>query len=151
MAHTDGEKKLEGTVIVRGEGHGFAQTIIAGEHRYLSDEPPSAGGTDLGPSPYDLLLSALGACTSMTMAMYARRKQWPLDRVTIHLRHSRVHADDCVSCESGDVALTVIDRDIAIEGSLDQAQRARLLEIANRCPVHRTLTSTTITVRTRLI
>ena len=87
----------------------------------------------------------------MTMAMYARRKQWPLDRVTIHLRHSRVHADDCVSCESGDVALTVIDRDIAIEGSLDQAQRARLLEIANRCPVHRTLTSTTITVRTRLI
>jgi len=150
MTHTNGEQQLEGMVIVRGEAHGFAQTIIAGEHRYLSDEPPSAGGTDLGPSPYDLLLSALGACTSMTMGMYARRKQWPLERVTIRLRHSRVHAEDCAACESGDVGLTVIDRDIEIEGRLDQDQRARLLEIANRCPVHRTLASK-IEVRTRLV
>jgi putative redox protein len=139
----------EGLVIVRGAANGFVQEITAGAHRLRSDEPTSVGGADAGPTPYDLLLAALGSCTSMTMAMYARRKEWPLERVTVRLRHSRVHAEDCATCESTDAKLTVIDRDIAVEGPLDDSQRARLLAIANRCPVHLTLTSR-IDIRTRL-
>src|SRR5678815_5461763 len=138
-----------GLVIVRGAGDGFAQEIAAGPHRLRSDEPTSADGTDTGATPYDLLLAALGSCTSMTMAMYARRKQWPLERVTVRLRHSRVHSDDSEACETHDAKLTVIERDIEIDGTLDDQQRARLLAIANRCPVHLTLTSR-IDVRTTL-
>ena len=138
-----------GLVIVRGAADGFVQEIIAGSHHLRSDEPASAGGTDTGPTPYDLLLAALGACTSMTMAMYERRKKWPLERVTVRLRHSRVHAEDCASCETQDSRLTVIDREIAVEGSLDDDQRARLVAIANRCPVHLTLSSR-IDIRTTL-
>ena len=143
------ERAAEGLVIVRGAADGFAQEITTGAHRLRSDEPASAGGTDSGPTPYDLLLAALGSCTSMTVAMYARRKQWPLKRVTVRLRHSRVHAEDCAACETDDVKVTVIDRDIELDGSLDEDQRARLLAIANRCPVHRTLTSR-IDIRTSL-
>ena len=94
-----GEER-EGVVIVRGAATGFAQEIIAGPHQFVSDEPTSVGGTDTGPTPYDLLLAALGSCTSMTIAMYARRKQWALERVTVRLRHSRVHAEDCADCET---------------------------------------------------
>ena len=144
------ERRAEGLVIVRGDADGFAQEITAGAHHLRSDEPASAGGTDSGPTPYDLLLAALGSCTSMTVAMYARRKQWPLKRVTVLLRHSRVHAGDCEACEGDDVKLTVIDREIELDGSLGEDQRARLLAIANRCPVHRTLTSR-IDIRTRLL
>jgi uncharacterized OsmC-like protein len=139
----------EGLVIVRGDANGFAQEITAGAHRLRSDEPAAAGGTDSGATPYDLLLAALGSCTSMTVAMYARRKQWPLERVTVHLRQARAHAADCAACETEDARLTVIDRDIELHGSLDEGQRARLLAIANRCPVHLTLTSR-IDIRTRL-
>ncbi len=139
----------EGIVVVRGAADGFAQDIAAGSHQFRSDEPASAGGTDRGPTPYDLLLAALGSCTSMTVAMYARRKQWPLQRVTVHLRHSRVHAEDCAACETQDARLTVIERDIQLDGPLDEEQRARLLAIANRCPVHLTLTSK-IDIRTKL-
>jgi putative redox protein len=142
------EQRSEGVVVVRGSG-GFAQEIIAGSHHFVSDEPASAGGTDSGPTPYDLLLAALGSCTSMTIAMYARRKQWALERVTIRLRHSRVHAEDCAACETREAKLTVIERDIELDGELDEEQRARLLAIANRCPVHLTLTSR-IDIRTRL-
>lgn len=145
----DEQPSAEGLVIVRGAADGFVQEIIAGIHRLRSDEPASAGGTDTGPTPYDLLLAALGSCTSMTVAMYARRKQWPLERVTVRLRHSRVHAEDCAACETSEAKLTVIERDIAVEGALDDSQRARLLAIANRCPVHLTLTSR-IDIRTRL-
>jgi putative redox protein len=137
------------SVIVRGDAAGFAQQITAGTHHLQSDEPASAGGTDTGPTPYDLLLAALGSCTSMTVAMYARRKQWPLTGVTVHLRHSRVHAEDCAACETTDAKLTVIDRDIELDGALSEEQRTRLLEIANRCPVHLTLTSK-IDIRTTL-
>jgi putative redox protein len=144
-----GERPAEGVVIVVGSAEGFAQDIVAGSHRFVSDEPAPAGGTDTGPAPYDLLLASLGSCTSMTVAMYARRKQWPLQRVTVRLRHSRVHAKDCAACETGDARLTVIERDITIEGALDADQRARLLAIANRCPVHLTLSSQ-IDIRTRL-
>lgn len=143
------ERPAKGQVIVRGAADGFVQHITAGAHHLRSDEPVSAGGTDSGPSPYDLLLAALGSCTSMTVAMYARRKQWPLTRVTVRLRHSRVHAEDCAVCETEDATLTVIDRDIELDGSLAEDQRARLLAIANRCPVHLTLTSR-IDIRTRL-
>ena len=144
-----GGEQSEGLVIVRGAADGFVQEITAGAHRLRSDEPVSAGGTDTGATPYDLLLAALGSCTSMTVAMYARRKQWPLERVAVHLRHSRVHAADCAACESGEAKLTVIDREIEFEGPLDDSQRARLLDIANRCPVHLTLTSR-IDIRTKL-
>ncbi len=139
----------EGVVIVRGAATGFAQEIIAGPHQFASDEPTSAGGTDSGPTPYDLLLAALGSCTSMTIAMYARRKQWALQRVTVRLRHSRVHAEDCADCETRPAWLTLIERDIELEGVLDEEQRARLLAIANRCPVHLTLTSQ-MDIRSRL-
>ena len=116
---------------------------------FASDEPTRAGGTGGGPTPYDLLVAALGSCTSMTVAMYARRKQWALERVTVRLRHSRVHADDCAACDTRPATLTLIERDIELEGVLDEQQRARLLAIANRCPVHLTLTSQ-INITTRL-
>jgi uncharacterized OsmC-like protein len=143
------EQHAEGVVIVGGDANGFAQDVSAGGHRFVSDEPESAGGTDRGPSPYDLLLAALGSCTSMTIAMYARRKHWPLERVSVRLRHSRVHAEDCAVCDESEAKLTVIEREINLVGALDDDKRARLLEIANRCPVHRTLTSR-IDIRTRL-
>jgi len=142
-------EEREGVVVVRGAATGLAQQIIAGPHRLVSDEPTSAGGTDTGPTPYDLLLAAIGSCTSMTIALYARRKQWPLQAVTVRLRHSRVHAEDCADCETRPAKLTLIERDIELEGVLDQEQRARLLAIANRCPVHLTLSSQ-MEIRTRL-
>ena len=145
----NGEQPTEGLVIVRGAADGFVQDVTAGRHPLRIDEPTSAGGTASGPTPYDLLLAALGSCTSMTVAMYARRKKWPLDRVAVRLRHSRVHAEDCAACEAQEARLTVIDREIELEGSLDEDQRARLLAIANRCPVHLTLSSR-IDIRTRL-
>ena len=129
------------SVVVRGSAAGFAQVIHAGRHRLAADEPASAGGTDTGPSPYDLLLAALGACTSITVGMYARRKAWPLDEVTVHLRHSKIHAADCAECETREGMLDRIERDIHFNGSLTGEQRSKLLEIADKCPVHRTLTS----------
>jgi putative redox protein len=131
----------EGVVVVRGAATGFAQEIIAGRHQFVSDEPTSVGGTDRGPTPYDLLLAGLGSCTSMTIAMYARRKQWALERVTVRLRHSRIHTEDCAACETQTGTIGLIERDIELEGVLDEEQRARLLAIANRCPVHMTLTT----------
>ena len=136
-------------VVVRGSAAGFAQEIVVGAHRLAADEPTSAGGTDTGPNPYDLLLASLGSCTSMTVALYARRKGWPLEGVTVRLRHSRIHAADCADCETREGMLDRIERDIELTGALTDEQRARLLEIAGRCPVHRTLVSE-IDIRTRL-
>jgi len=115
-----------------------------------ADEPVEVGGTDTGPGPYDLLLAALGSCTSMTVAMYARRKEWPLETVRVRLRHLRIHAADCETCETKVGWLDRIERDIELVGSLDEAQRARLVDIADKCPVHRTLTSELV-IRTRLV
>ncbi len=137
-------------VIVRGSARGFAQEIIAGTHRLVADEPLKAGGTDTGPGPYDLLLAALGACTSMTVAMYARRKDWPLETVTVSLSHSREYAADCRDCDIKEGLLDRIDRDIQLSGPLTAEQKQRLLEIADACPVHRTLTSE-IDIRTQSV
>jgi putative redox protein len=127
-------------VVVRGSVAGFAQEITVGAHRLLADEPKDFGGEDAGPSPYDLLAAALGACTSMTLRMYARRKGWPLASVIVRLRHSKIHADDCADCDTKEEMLDRIDRDIELTGDLSEEQRQKLLEIADKCPVHRTLT-----------
>ena len=128
-------------VVVRGSAAGFEQEITAGSHHLKSDEPIASGGTNTGPGPYELLLAALGSCTSMTVAMYARRKSWPLESVTVHLRHSKVYVEDSAHSETRPAFLDHIDRDIRFSGSLNAEQRLRLLEIADKCPVHRTLTS----------
>jgi putative redox protein len=119
----------------------FQQTVSVGPHRLLADEPVSAGGGDTGPGPYDYLLAGLGACTSMTMRLYADRKALPLERVTVTLDHSKIHAEDCAECETRTGLLDQIDRVIHMEGNLDAEQRKKLMEIADKCPVHRTLTS----------
>lgn len=121
-------------------GHGTFYTDIAIRHHTLAaDEPKSVGGQDLGPTPYDYLLAGLGSCTSMTLQMYAGRKEWPLEEARVRLRHRKIHADDCEACEDSDPRLDVIEREVELVGPLDDQQRTRLLEIADRCPVHRTL------------
>jgi putative redox protein len=137
------------TIIVRGSAAGFAQEIAIGQHRLFADEPTSVGGTDTGPNPYDLLLAALGSCTSMTVAMYARRKRWPLESVTVRLSHSKVHAADCAESETKAGMLDHVRRDVELNGPLSEEQRARLIDIATKCPVHRTLESE-IVVETHL-
>ena len=138
-------------VVVAETGRGkFQQEITAGRHRFLADEPEAMGGMGSGPTPYDLLLSALGACTSMTLRLYAERKKIPLERTTVKLSHDRIYATDCQDCETKEGKVDQIEREILIEGNLDEATRARLLEIADMCPVHRTLTSE-IKIRTRAI
>jgi putative redox protein len=151
MAMTGSEREVSefGTVIVHGSATGFAQTVLAGRHALIADEPISVGGTDTGPNPYDLFLAALGSCTSMTLAMYARRKNWPLEAVTVRLRHAKIHAADCEACETKDGRLDYVEREVELTGVLSEEQRGRLLDIANKCPVHRTLTSE-IHIETRL-
>jgi putative redox protein len=137
-------------VIVRGDAKGFAQQIELGSHRLTADEPVSYGGTDNGPSPYDLLLAALGSCTSMTIGLYARKRGWPLEQITISLHHSKIHAKDCDDCETKDGRIDRIEMEIHLEGALADEQRAKLMEIAGKCPVHQTLTSE-INIKTRAI
>jgi uncharacterized OsmC-like protein len=128
-------------VVVRGNARGFLQEVVSGKHNLRADEPVSAGGTDAAPGPYDYLLIALGVCTSMTVGLYARRKQWPLENITVSLRHSRIHAEDCEECETKEGMLDRIDTEIELTGSLTAEQQAKLMEIAAKCPVHRTLKS----------
>lgn len=127
-------------VIVSSIGY-LKQQITAGSHTLIADEPREAGGSDAGPDPYSLLLAALGACTAMTLQIYARRKEWPLEKVEVSLRHSRVHAEDCGDCATTQGKIDQIERYISLLGPLSAEQKARLLEIARRCPVHKTLTS----------
>jgi putative redox protein len=131
----------QGTVTVVETGRGrYAQHITAGHHVLAADEPHPIGD-DTGPSPYDLLLAALGACTSMTIRMYAERKGWALEHVRVDLRHSRIHAQDCAECTTTAGFIDHIDRDITLRGELDTGQRDRLMQVAEQCPVHRTLHS----------
>ncbi len=127
------------------------QEIIAGAHRLLADEPLAAGGGDSGPNPYELLLAALGACTAMTLRLYAERKALRLDRVTVRLRHAKIYAADCASCETKEGKIDRIEREVELSGALDADERARLLEIADKCPIHRTLTSEIDIVTTQRI
>ena len=141
----------QGVVIVSSTDEGaFHQLILAGPHRLTADEPLSIGGDDRGPTPYGLLLASLGACTSMTIRMYAKRKKLPLDQVSIMLRHDRIHANDCEECDTKDGKIDLIERRIELKGELSEEQRSRLLEIADKCPVHRTLQSEVV-VRSELV
>ena len=130
-------------------GAGLLQEIEIGAHALRSDEPVALGGTDLGPTPYGLLCAALAACTSMTLRLYAKQKGWPLDAVQVTVRHEKIYAKDCAECETKEGRLDRLQREIALTGALDEAQRQRLLAMADRCPVHRTLTSE-IRIETRL-
>jgi putative redox protein len=139
----------DGVVVVRGGATGYGQDIRAGCHYLRGDEPEDLGGDDSGPTPYDFLLAALGSCTSMTLRMYADRKNWPLEGVTVKLTHEKIHARDCDDCESESGKIDHIERRIWVAGDLSDEQRARLIEIADKCPVHRTLYSENV-VRTTL-
>lgn len=136
-------------VIARSAG-GFQVKIEAGRHHFIADEPEGVG-EDAGPNPYDLLLSALGACTVMTLQMYARRKEWPLEAVEVRLTTYKVHAADCGECSSeGNARVDIIERELKFSGALSDEQKKRLTEIAERCPVHRTLTTET-RIRTTVV
>jgi uncharacterized OsmC-like protein len=128
-------------VIVHGTAAGFAQEITSGRHRLRGDEPVSYGGHDEGPGPYDYLLMALGTCTSMTIGFYARRKQIPLENITVALRHFRIHAKDCEECETKNGMVDRLEVEIGLTGPLTSEQHADLMRVAAKCPVHRTLKS----------
>lgn len=128
-------------VTVEGDASGFAQHITAGGYELSADEPLAVGGTQTGPDPYQLLLAALGSCTSMTVALYARRKQWALKRVRVRLAHSKVWVQDCAHCETEEGRIDRIEQELELDGDLSADQRQRLIEIAGKCPVHRTLKS----------
>jgi putative redox protein len=136
-------------IVVRTGPSGYRTEIIANGHSLVADEPLAAGGTNLGPTPYDYLVAGLGACTAITLRMYADRKAWPLEAIVVRLYHQKIHAEDCADCETKSGKIDQIEREIELVGPLDDEQRQRLLEIADKCPVHRTLHSE-IVVRTRL-
>jgi uncharacterized OsmC-like protein len=143
-------EQAEPPVTVHGTAADFSQKIEVGSHRLSADEPIDFGGTDTGSSPYDLLLAALGSCTSMTIGLYARKRGWPLKDITVSLRHSKIHAQDCEDCETKEGRIDRIEMEIHLAGALNDEQRAKLMEIAGKCPVHQTLTSE-INIKSRAV
>lgn len=131
----------EPSVVIRGTSSGVAQEIVIGRHLLRADEPSAAGGTETGPTPYEFLLAALGACKSITVGMYARRKGWAIQGIVVRLSHSKIHAEDCFACLTEEGMLDRIDCEVKLRGALTPEQRLTLFEIAEKCPVHRTLTS----------
>jgi putative redox protein len=148
-ARTEEELIAENRVVTRTGADGFRTEIMVRGHGSVADEPVAVGGADAGPTPYDLLLSALGACTGMTLRMYADRKGWPVQDIVVRLRHEKIHAIDEARCEDREARLDRVEREVEITGGLSAEQRTRLVEIADRCPVHRTL-SGGVHVETRL-
>jgi uncharacterized OsmC-like protein len=144
----DDSAAQDAIVVAESEARPYGQRITVGGHELLADEPPTVGGADTGPTPYDLVLAGLGACTSMTVRMYADRKGWPLRQVSVLLRHQRIHAKDCEMCETETGLLDHIEREVRLDGDLSEEQRAKLLDIADRCPVHRSLNSEVIITTT---
>ncbi len=136
---TTNPKVTSGNVVVAERDKKFAQDIHSDHHHWIADEPSSVGGTNFGPDPYEHLLAALGSCTTMTMRMYAERKNWPVENISVELNHARDHGKDCVECDEAHQKIDVINRKISITGPLDDEQRSRMLSIADKCPVHRTL------------
>jgi uncharacterized OsmC-like protein len=130
-------------VVVRGTAAGFVQHISSGRFHFQADEPVELGGSDSAPTPYDYLLAALGGCTSMTIGLYARKRRWPLEEIVVSMWHSRIHARDCEDCETKEGMLDEIRVEVQFTGSLSAEQRAKLMEIAAKCPVHRTFTHET--------
>jgi len=126
-------------VMVSGSASGMLNTVMAGPHTLFSDEPEAEGGTGKGPNPYELLLGALGSCKSMTVSLYARRKGWPLRNVDVRLSHQRVYKKDCEDCEDKNGMLDRVEVTLSLDGDLSTEQRARLMEISEHCPVHKTL------------
>ena len=143
-------EKTEPHAIVYGDAKDFAQRVQIGSHQLTADEPVSFGGTDSGPSPYDLILAALGSCTSMTIGLYARKRTWPVEKIAVSLWHTKIHAKDCDDCETKEGRIDRIEMEIHIDGGLSDEQRAKLMEIAEKCPVHQTLTSE-INIKTRTV
>jgi putative redox protein len=143
-------ERTEPHVVVNGDTKGFAQKVQVGSHHLTTDEPVSYGGTDSGPSPYDLILAALGSCTSMTIGLYARKRSWPVEKITVSLWHTKIHAKDCDDCETKEGRIDRIEMEIHLDGGLNDEQRAKLMEVAGKCPVHQTLTSE-INIKTRAI
>lgn len=137
-------------VIVHGTAAGFAQKIDIGPYHIDADEPISYGGTDSGPSPYDLILAALGSCTSMTIGLYARKRSWPVEKISVSLWHSKIHAQDCDDCETKDGRIDRIEMEIHLDGAVTDEQRAKLMEVAGKCPIHQTLTHE-INIKTRAV
>lgn len=151
MSTVEVEVLPEGVVVVEDSGAGlFGETVRVGMHILPADEPAAVGGSDTGPDPYEYLLAALGTCTAMTLRLYARQKKWPLEKVTVRLKQDKIHAQDCATCETKEGKIDRLERQIHLDGPLTDEQRQRLLEIANKCPVHRTLMSE-ITIPTTLV
>ena len=145
----EGERDDSTVIVAEAGGSGFAQKIYNGKHELIADEPASSGGGNTGPTPYGYLLAGLGACTSMTIRIVARRKNIPLEKVTVTLRHKKIHGEDCESCETKSGMLDFIEREVELQGDLSQEQRAMLLAVSEKCPVHRTLHSE-VKIETRL-
>lgn len=133
------EKVERGHLLVTERDRKFAQTVSSDDHQWIADEPSGVGGNNLGPDPYEHLLAALGTCTAMTMRMYANRKKWPVERVSVELDHQREHGEDCLECDETHKQIDVINRSITVSGDLTEEQMSRMMEIADKCPVHRTL------------